>query len=295
VYTDVILYPVLFSLFEAAFTSAWLLYGLVYLDMIRSDEHYRVNWRQPVTWVKCAAVFVYFVLAVSLFMWEQVLFLNDPIVKASSLAGPSALFYIVALCYTAIVFWMGVLLVFVGPQMFRSLHHTIGSGVVSSSAPPPPAAVVASGDVAAAGASPTSDETPVAAAEWHQVTSTGASSNSVSAQPSAAAPEAARPYAVRMRLLHSVGPMVVVTICTILNIVAGSIGPFGRTAPSFMFFHAAYNVTVIFWLIGIWPVGTYRFSARRTTSERAPLVSNPFDATERRTDGNEDREAPLFN
>jgi len=87
----------------------------------------------------------------------------------------------------------------------------------------------------------------------------------------------------------------------LMNIIGGSVGPFGRTAPSFMFFHALHNAVLFYWVAGFWPVGTV--GARRDASapqrrnvdsaERLPLVSNPFAASERHADEPEERE-PIF-
>ena len=83
--------------------------------------------------------------------------------------------------------------------------------------------------------------------------------------------------------------MCVVVLSTLIGLFGGSIGPFARTAPGFMFFHALYNAVILFWIYGYWPVG----SAGRVlpVDERRPLVENPFQET---TDTEYTDQAPLF-
>lgn len=99
VYTTTAAFPVLFAVFEGFFMSVWLLYCLLYLDMVRLRED-RVFWGSLLTILKVAAVVVYFILSVALYMWQEVLLVNDPILQPSTMIGPSILFYIVALTYT---------------------------------------------------------------------------------------------------------------------------------------------------------------------------------------------------
>lgn len=298
VYTDVSFYPVLFVLFEACFMSAWILYALVYLDMIRADYNHRVDWKHPMTWLKCGAVFLYFVLTVALYMWEQVLFLNDPIVKPSSLAGPSALFYVVALCYVGLVFWIGALVVLVFPLLSRAVRNASAPPRQEQRPPPPASSPSVEGEVSAsssAASSVASDLEDSRVEEWHEVTSRGAATTAVPVQASAGAVVSSHPEALRLRLLHSIGPIVLVVLSSLASIVAGTVGPFGRTAPSFVFFHALYNTVIVYWIAGYWPVGTGTKIVRRNTSERSPLVANPFAASERQADeAAEQGEAPLF-
>jgi hypothetical protein len=296
VYTADAFWPVVFVLMEGAFLAAFLLYCLLYLDMIRSDEHYRVAWDTPLPWLKVAAVFVYLVLSVALFMWEQVLFLRDPIVKPSTLAGPSALFYVVGLCYALLVCWLIVLLIFIAPRFSAFVRDKASVAAPRRSAPPaerpaPPPRPGSEGNADESEA----EQGP----EWNEVTSQGGASSSrtLPEQPDAA--EAVAPLSAadssRLKLMHSCGPMMLVAGCTLVNLLAGSVGPFGSSAPSFMFFHTLYNATVLFWICGYWPVGQSGATVVRVSSnERQPLVPNPFAASERQTDQSEDREVSLF-
>lgn len=307
VLSDVPLFPVLFALFEALYQALWILYGLMYLRMILADDNLRgVNWKNPVSWLVCAAVFLYFVLSVSLFVWEQVLFVNDPIVKPATLTGPSILFFVVSITYFLLCAWMGLLVVMIFPRLLRAQR-------AAAAAPPAPRSsnvTVAPAASSVASAAPVStNEVPSEAEEarteewsesWREVTSTGAAATTVAVAAGETATE--RPDALRLRLLHSVGPLLLTVVCTLMNIVGGSVGPFGRTAPSFMFFHALHNVVLFYWIAGFWPVGTV--GASRSVApqrgniggdggERLPLVSNPFAASERQADEPGERE-PIF-
>ncbi len=285
VYSSVPFWPVLFSLFDGLFLALFMLYCLLYLDMIRSDDKQAVRWNSLLPWLKVGAVSVYLLLSVSLFMWEQVLFINDPIVRPSTLAGPSALFYVVALCYAGLVCWLVVLLIFAAPLFFS--NSDAAAAADARSAPP------------AASPSPpplTADLEGEQSRDWNEVTESGASSSS---RPVAAAEEVL-PNGVasgRWRLMHSCVPMIVVTGFTLINMLGGSLGPFGSSAPSFMFFHTLYNATILLWLCGYWPVGRAASAGGSLvrSDERQPLVANPFAASERQADASEEREEPIFN
>ncbi len=315
-----VFWPVVFVLMEGVFLAAFLLYCLLYLDMIRSDQRYRVPWETPLPWLKVlfwgrfgkcvthrpqkkvAAVFVYLVLSVALFMWEQVLFLNDPIVKPSTLAGPSALFYVVALCYALLICWLIVLLIFIAPRFSASVRAAPSIDTRRPAAPAerpaPRPSSGGGGDLSGPGEDSEAEHGP----EWHEVTNQGAASSSRPVEEAAAAAPLTAADSSRVRLIHSCAPMMVVAGCTLVNVLAGSVGPFGSSAPSFMFFHTLYNATILFWICGYWPVGQSGGSGggagvsivRQSANERQPLVSNPFAASERQADQSEDREVPLF-
>ena len=313
-FTDAIFWPVLFSMFDSLFLSLWMLYCLLYMDMVRTEQR-KVRWNRVVPWIKLQAVFVYFILSVALNIWEQVLFANNPVIRPSMLSGPSALFYVVALWYAGLVCWLVILMILLAPRLMKA-HHAVlphpPPAAPRSRPPPPPSPssrppLAESPVVAEESAAPSSssdfapsDAEDQRSADWHDVTTKGASSSTRIAGRPAAENSALELHmdAPRIMLLHSCGPMMVVTVGTLISIVAGSLGPFGTSAPGFMFFHTIYTVTVLFWVVGFWPVGTSSSSAvvYNRGNERQPLVSNPFSRSERQSDESEARtEAPLFN
>ena len=295
VFTASALFPIVFALFEAVFVAVWLLYSLLYLEMVRCDEH-RVFWESPLPWLKMAAVGVYFILFVALSMWEEALFFNDPIVAPSSLTGPSALFFVVAFVYAAIVVWIVVLLIFITPRIMRGIqeasHGTFPDFVASE-----PAADAASSDRLAESAdeapepgqmAEVGEPTDSESADWHEVVTKGGASSSASSDSSNSAHASISPASQRiyhLQRLHSAVPIVLVTASTMIGVLSGNIGPFGRTAAGLFYFFFLYNLSVYFLIYGYWPVGGNTAVRTVSTDERRPLVENPFaNADDHRTD-----------
>lgn len=279
-------FPVLFSLFEAAFVSVWMLYALLYLEMVRAQEH-GVNWDTILPWLKVAIVSVYFILFVALSMWREVLFFNDPIIAPESLMGPMVLFYIVALGYAGLVGYIVVLLIFIWPRIvvgFRGVMETVPGFQPGSSAPPNRTAsgtVNRGQDEGREGGGEQADSSVPSAGEitdsdapdWHEVTTRGGSSSI--REPNEPVNGVAEPVTpLHIRYMHTVLPIIFVAASTLIGVVSGNIGPFGRSAPSFMYFFFMYNMVSYFWVAGYWPMGNGVRVSR--SDERRPLVENPF-------------------
>jgi hypothetical protein len=299
VYTASAFWPVIFSVFEAIFVSAFMLYCLLYLDMVRLEET-RVYWKTVMPWLKVAAIFVYFVLSTALYMWEEVLFFNDPIVEPTSLTGPSALFYAVALVYAGLVCWVVVLLIFIAPRMLKYGFHNLQSDepaaaprVRNSEYVKVARAGEEEGAPAVVDPSIVEDPTDSESPDWHEVTTKGGASSSVRAESvegNAGQRQRQAGTPPQLKYLHTVVPMILVAASTLISVLSGSIGPFGRTAPSFMYFHVLYNVVIYFWIFGYWPTGAG--GVVRANNERRPLVENPFAAAE--VNQSENESEPLF-
>lgn len=108
------------------FIALWFLYSLLYLDMIRLQQH-KIFWEAPITWLKVGLVFVHFILSVALFMWQEALLNNNPVISLSGESGITVLFYFVALSFVALVAWMAVLIAFVMPLMLGHVQHQEGA------------------------------------------------------------------------------------------------------------------------------------------------------------------------
>jgi len=60
--------------------------------------------------------------------------------------------------------------------------------------------------------------------------------------------------AIHARFLFFGGPTLGIIIAVLVGIFLGTIGPFGRDAPSFVFYLFMYNLYIYFMLWGFWPI-----------------------------------------